>query len=161
MTAPRLRAAGNGGQQPALLRQGGGAFDTRRLQVRGTSSAPIALHAGRVNPHVGQASLNHARGRYSTAPHQAVTKGRRLRSRRCLSSYLQSRSSSSVSALTPRTLAAAPVDGSSRGSSQTLRERGLARAEKHVLSGRMRLILVEHDITLVTGEVAEFDTRLP
>jgi transcriptional regulator with XRE-family HTH domain len=31
----------------------------------------------------------------------------------------------------------------------------------YVLSGEMRLILGEHDITLRTGEVAEFDTRLP
>jgi mannose-6-phosphate isomerase-like protein (cupin superfamily) len=30
-----------------------------------------------------------------------------------------------------------------------------------VLSGEMRLILGEHDITLRSGEVAEFDTRLP
>lgn len=30
-----------------------------------------------------------------------------------------------------------------------------------VLSGQMRLILGEHDITLGPGEVAEFDTRLP
>ena len=31
----------------------------------------------------------------------------------------------------------------------------------YVLSGRMRLILAEHDITMQPGEVAEFDTRLP
>ena len=31
----------------------------------------------------------------------------------------------------------------------------------YVLSGRMRLILGEHDITMEPGEVAEFDTRLP
>src|SRR3954468_8531364 len=31
----------------------------------------------------------------------------------------------------------------------------------YVLSGEMRLILGEHDITLRPGEVAEFDTRLP
>ena len=31
----------------------------------------------------------------------------------------------------------------------------------YVLSGRMRLILGEHDITMQPGEVAEFDTRLP
>jgi mannose-6-phosphate isomerase-like protein (cupin superfamily) len=31
----------------------------------------------------------------------------------------------------------------------------------YVLSGRMRLILADHDITLEAGEVAEFDTRLP
>jgi transcriptional regulator with XRE-family HTH domain len=31
----------------------------------------------------------------------------------------------------------------------------------YVLSGEMRLILGEHDITLQPGEVAEFDTRLP
>ena len=31
----------------------------------------------------------------------------------------------------------------------------------YVLSGRMRLILGDHDITLGPGEVAEFDTRLP
>jgi transcriptional regulator with XRE-family HTH domain len=31
----------------------------------------------------------------------------------------------------------------------------------YVLSGEMRLILGEHDITLRAGEVAEFDTRLP
>ena len=31
----------------------------------------------------------------------------------------------------------------------------------YVLSGQMRLILGEHDITLGPGEVAEFDTRLP
>jgi transcriptional regulator with XRE-family HTH domain len=31
----------------------------------------------------------------------------------------------------------------------------------YVLSGHMRLILGEHDITLPPGEVAEFDTRLP
>jgi transcriptional regulator with XRE-family HTH domain len=31
----------------------------------------------------------------------------------------------------------------------------------YVLSGRMRLILGEHDITMPPGEVAEFDTRMP
>lgn len=31
----------------------------------------------------------------------------------------------------------------------------------YVLSGEMRLILGEHDLTLRAGEVAEFDTRLP
>ena len=31
----------------------------------------------------------------------------------------------------------------------------------YVLSGNMRLILGEHDITMGPGEVAEFDTRLP
>ena len=31
----------------------------------------------------------------------------------------------------------------------------------YVLSGEMRLILGEHDITLRPGEVAEFDTRVP
>lgn len=31
----------------------------------------------------------------------------------------------------------------------------------YVLSGRMRLILADHDITMEPGEVAEFDTRLP
>jgi transcriptional regulator with XRE-family HTH domain len=31
----------------------------------------------------------------------------------------------------------------------------------YVLSGRLRLILAEHDIVLRAGEVAEFDTRLP
>ena len=31
----------------------------------------------------------------------------------------------------------------------------------YVLSGRMRLILGEHDITMGPGEVAEFDTTLP
>ena len=31
----------------------------------------------------------------------------------------------------------------------------------YVLSGRMRLILGEHDITMGPGEVAEFDTALP
>jgi transcriptional regulator with XRE-family HTH domain len=31
----------------------------------------------------------------------------------------------------------------------------------YVLSGEMRLILGEHDITMLAGEVAEFDTRLP
>jgi transcriptional regulator with XRE-family HTH domain len=30
-----------------------------------------------------------------------------------------------------------------------------------VLSGQMRLILGEHDITMAPGEVAEFDTRVP
>lgn len=31
----------------------------------------------------------------------------------------------------------------------------------YVLSGRLRLILAEHDITMEPGEAAEFDTRLP
>lgn len=31
----------------------------------------------------------------------------------------------------------------------------------YVLSGQMRLILAEHDITMRPGEVAEFDTRVP
>lgn len=31
----------------------------------------------------------------------------------------------------------------------------------YVLSGQMRLILADHDITMGPGEVAEFDTRLP
>jgi transcriptional regulator with XRE-family HTH domain len=31
----------------------------------------------------------------------------------------------------------------------------------YVLSGQMRLVLGEHDITMRPGEVAEFDTRLP
>jgi quercetin dioxygenase-like cupin family protein len=31
----------------------------------------------------------------------------------------------------------------------------------YVLSGRMRLVLGEHDITMGPGEVAEFDTRIP
>ncbi|MFB4318073.1 helix-turn-helix domain-containing protein [Actinomadura sp. 21ATH] len=31
----------------------------------------------------------------------------------------------------------------------------------YVLSGRLRLILADHDLTLGAGEVAEFDTRLP
>ncbi|MBM7503547.1 helix-turn-helix domain-containing protein [Agromyces aurantiacus] len=31
----------------------------------------------------------------------------------------------------------------------------------YVLSGRMRLILGEHDLVMGAGEVAEFDTRLP
>ena len=31
----------------------------------------------------------------------------------------------------------------------------------YVLSGEMRLVLGEHDITMQPGEVAEFDTRLP
>jgi transcriptional regulator with XRE-family HTH domain len=31
----------------------------------------------------------------------------------------------------------------------------------YVLSGEMRLVLGEHDITMHPGEVAEFDTRLP
>jgi mannose-6-phosphate isomerase-like protein (cupin superfamily) len=30
-----------------------------------------------------------------------------------------------------------------------------------VLSGRLRLVLGEHDIVLGAGEVAEFDTRTP
>jgi transcriptional regulator with XRE-family HTH domain len=31
----------------------------------------------------------------------------------------------------------------------------------YVLSGRLRLVLAEHDIVLTSGEAAEFDTRLP
>lgn len=31
----------------------------------------------------------------------------------------------------------------------------------YVLSGRLRLVLADHDLTLGAGEVAEFDTRLP
>lgn len=31
----------------------------------------------------------------------------------------------------------------------------------YVLSGRMRLLLGDHDLTLGPGEVAEFDTRVP
>ena len=31
----------------------------------------------------------------------------------------------------------------------------------YVLSGRVRLLLGEHDLTMVSGEVAEFDTRTP
>lgn len=31
----------------------------------------------------------------------------------------------------------------------------------YVLSGRLRLLLAEHDLTLGPGEAAEFDTRLP
>jgi len=31
----------------------------------------------------------------------------------------------------------------------------------YVLSGRLRLLLGEHDVTLAAGEVAEFDTRTP
>ncbi len=31
----------------------------------------------------------------------------------------------------------------------------------YVLSGRLRLLLGEHDLVLTAGEVAEFDTRLP
>lgn len=30
-----------------------------------------------------------------------------------------------------------------------------------MLSGRLRVILAEHDLVLGPGEVAEFDTRLP
>ena len=30
-----------------------------------------------------------------------------------------------------------------------------------MLSGQLRLILADHDITMGPGEVAEFDTRLP
>lgn len=45
------------------------------------------------------------------------------------------------------------------------RERNLRTHEGYewlyVLSGQMRLILGEHDITMGPGEVAEFDTRLP
>ena len=31
----------------------------------------------------------------------------------------------------------------------------------YVLSGRLRLVLAEHDVVLVPGEVAEFDTHVP
>jgi transcriptional regulator with XRE-family HTH domain len=31
----------------------------------------------------------------------------------------------------------------------------------YVLSGRLRLRLAEHDVVMTTGEVAEFDTRIP
>lgn len=31
----------------------------------------------------------------------------------------------------------------------------------YVLSGRLRLLLGEHDVVLGAGEVAEFDTRVP
>ncbi|MEU3166461.1 XRE family transcriptional regulator [Streptosporangium sp. NPDC006930] len=31
----------------------------------------------------------------------------------------------------------------------------------YVLSGRLRLVLADHDLVLVAGQVAEFDTRLP
>ena len=31
----------------------------------------------------------------------------------------------------------------------------------YVLSGRLRLLLGEHDFVLAAGEVAEFDTRVP
>jgi len=31
----------------------------------------------------------------------------------------------------------------------------------YVLSGRVRLLLAEHDFVLIAGEVAEFDTRIP
>ena len=31
----------------------------------------------------------------------------------------------------------------------------------YVLSGRVRLLLGEHDLVLTAGEVAEFDTRTP
>jgi quercetin dioxygenase-like cupin family protein len=45
------------------------------------------------------------------------------------------------------------------------RERELRTHEGHewlyVLSGQMRLVLGEHDITMGQGEVAEFDTRMP
>ena len=45
------------------------------------------------------------------------------------------------------------------------RERNLRTHEGYewlyVLSGQMRLILGEHDITMQPGEVAEFDTRMP
>ena len=45
------------------------------------------------------------------------------------------------------------------------RERNLRTHEGYewlyVLSGEMRLILGEHDITMRAGEVAEFDTRMP
>ncbi len=45
------------------------------------------------------------------------------------------------------------------------RERDLRTHEGHewlyVLSGQMRLVLGEHDITMGQGEVAEFDTRMP
>jgi quercetin dioxygenase-like cupin family protein len=30
-----------------------------------------------------------------------------------------------------------------------------------VLDGRLRMVLGEHDVVLVPGEVAEFDTRVP
>lgn len=31
----------------------------------------------------------------------------------------------------------------------------------YVLSGRLRLVLAEHDVVLTPGEAAEFDTRVP
>ena len=31
----------------------------------------------------------------------------------------------------------------------------------YVISGRMRLIIGDHDLVLAAGEVAEFDTRVP
>ncbi len=31
----------------------------------------------------------------------------------------------------------------------------------YVLSGRLRLVLAEHDVVLAPGEVAEFDTHVP
>jgi quercetin dioxygenase-like cupin family protein len=31
----------------------------------------------------------------------------------------------------------------------------------YVLSGELRLILADHDITMTAGEVAEFDTQVP
>ncbi len=31
----------------------------------------------------------------------------------------------------------------------------------YVISGRMRLVLADHDLVLGPGEVAEFDTRVP
>lgn len=31
----------------------------------------------------------------------------------------------------------------------------------YVLSGRLRLVLAEHDVVLGPGEAAEFDTRVP
>jgi quercetin dioxygenase-like cupin family protein len=31
----------------------------------------------------------------------------------------------------------------------------------YVLSGRLRLVLGEHDVALTAGEAAEFDTRVP
>ncbi len=31
----------------------------------------------------------------------------------------------------------------------------------YVLSGRLRLVLAEHDVVMGPGEVAEFDTRVP
>ena len=31
----------------------------------------------------------------------------------------------------------------------------------YVLDGRLRLVLAEHDVVLTSGQVAEFDTRVP